>query len=91
MSIRLTRHAQARSQQRGIPPMLVDLLLNYGTAAQQDKGITTYYFDHAARRRVRSYAGPLAGLLEQHLDCYLLAEPDGAIVTIGHRYKRRKH
>ena len=30
----MTRHAKIRAQQRGIPPIVVDLLIEYGTEAR---------------------------------------------------------
>lgn len=55
-----TQHAQIRAQQRGIPPILIDLLLRFGAHEKAGDGTQTYFFDKTARRQVRSYAGLLA-------------------------------
>ena len=47
--------------------------------------------DKPARRRLRSYAGPLAAFLEAHLDYYAVVGADGTIVTAAHRITRIKH
>ena len=61
----LTKHARIRSQQRVIPPLMVDLLLQWGTTEKVAGGATKVFFDKASRRRVQAYAGPIASLLEE--------------------------
>jgi hypothetical protein len=87
----LSKHAAARLQQRGIAPLVVDLLLEFGASEKSGDGTTKHYFDKHARRRLRAYAGPLASLLEAHLDCYAVVGPEGRIVTAAHRTTRIKH
>lgn len=86
----LTQHASARSQQRGIPPLLIDLLLQFGTTARAPGGAEKVYFDKSARKRIQTYAGPLAGLLERHLDIYAVIGDGYRVVTISHRHERIK-
>jgi hypothetical protein len=87
----LSKHAATRMQQRGIAPLVIDLLLQFGATEKSGDGTTKHYFDKPARRRVRSYAGPLAALLEAHLDCYAVVGAEGRIVTAAHRTTRIKH
>jgi hypothetical protein len=87
----LSSHAAARLQQRGIAPLVVDLLLEFGATEKSGNGTTKHYFDKPARRRLRAYAGPLASLLEAHLDCYAVVGSDGTIVTAAHRTTRINH
>lgn len=84
----LTRHAQVRSQQRGLPPMLIDLLLSFGTSQKAHDGATKYFLDKPARRRIDAYAGPLAQHLREHLDCYVVCGADDQVITVGHRLER---
>lgn len=84
----LTKHAKTRCQQRGIPPMVVDLLRNYGTVEKCPGGATRYSFDKKARQRVSAYAGSLAGLLQSHLDTYLVVGDEDHVITVGHLLKR---
>lgn len=86
----LTKHAQARSQQRAIPGLLIDLLLQFGATQKSGGGTCKVFFDKAARRRLQAYAGPLAGLLQDHLDVYAVVSADSSIVTVGHRTERVK-
>lgn len=88
----LTQHTLARSQQRGIPPMLIDLLLTFGVSEKVPGpgGAEKVFFDKSSRKRVRVYAGPLASLLDRHLDIYAVVVDGNKVITIGHRLERIK-
>jgi len=89
---RVTRHASLRSQQRGIPRILVDLLIDFGAQADAGYGARKLFFDKQARRRIHAYAGPLASLLDEHLDVYAVVGADMQVITVGHRTERiRRH
>ena len=83
-----TQHAQIRAQQRGIPPILIDLLLQFGAREKAGDGTQTYFFDKNARRQVRSYAGLLASSIEQHLDVYAIVGAGNEVITVAHRTGR---
>jgi len=87
MQTNTTRHASIRQQQRGIPSLLVDLLLDFGSSAPAGEGASMLFFDKRAKRRLDSYAGPLAKFLKDHLDVYAIVS-DQTVVTTGHRYER---
>ena len=84
----LTKHAQTRSQQRAIPPMLIDLLLQFGSSERAGTGVSKVFFDKASRRKVKAYAGPLARILDDHLDVYAVVSDDLQVITTGHRTER---
>lgn len=87
-----THHAAVRIQQRAIPPLVVDLLLEFGSSEPSGDGTSKLYFDKPARRKVKNYAGPLAGYLEQHLDVYAVVGADEKVITVAHRLDRiRRH
>jgi hypothetical protein len=84
----LTRHANVRCQQRGIPRLIVDWLLQYGTQTKASGGAETYFFDKRARRRIERDCGrEIVRRLGDLLDAYLVIADD-EIVTVGHRHKR---
>ncbi len=88
----MTRHAQVRLQQRCIPPMVLDLLLQFGASESAGNGASMMFFDKPARRRVHSYAGALAPLLDAHLDSYAVVTQDNTVITAGYRTERiRRH
>ena len=89
---KMTQHAQARTQQRAIPPMLVDLLLQFGTSEPAGNGASKVFFDKEARRHVKTYAGPLAPFINEYMDVYAVVSSDDAVITVGHRTDRiRRH
>ena len=90
--MKITQHAQSRSKQRGIPPVLMDLLEQFGAEERAANGAVVRFFDKTARNRTKAYVGPLYPAIEQHLDVYVIVGSDGAVVTVGHRYEHiRRH
>ena len=88
--MKATVHANVRSQQRGIPPIVVDLLFRFGRREHDHAGAEVVYFDRRSRKHIESYAGGLISKLSEHLDSYAVLA-DGEIVTVGIRYKRINH
>lgn len=85
----LTDHAQARTQQRGVPPLILEWLITYGSTQPDQRGAEIRYFDHAARRRLsRAVGHQVVDRLGQLLDMYAVMSNDGVVITIGHRFKR---
>lgn len=88
----MTRHAHKRRQQRGIAPFLIDLLRDFGKCQPAGHGTTRMYFDKTARRRVKAHLGPLARLVDEHLDVYVVIGPDEQVITVAHITERiRRH
>jgi hypothetical protein len=84
----VTKHASIRSHQRAIPPLVVDLLHQFGSMERTGTGTFKLFFDKTGRRRVKSYAGPLSRPLEEHLDAYVVVDDAGGLITVGHRTQR---
>jgi hypothetical protein len=84
-----TRHAQARLQQRAIPPLVVELLERVGSATRAD-GADILFFDKAARKRLRRHLGGERSLkpVERWLNVYVVVADGGPVVTAGHRHRR---
>lgn len=86
----LTHHAQARMQQRAIPPSAIDVLMDYGEHRRHD-GAEVYYLTKRSRNRVRKDVGKQAFLkLEKALDAYLVVADNGTVITAAHRLHRLK-
>jgi hypothetical protein len=89
--MRYTDHARKRSQQRGIPTEVVNLLLEYGETKYAGRGckICAFRSKHGKRELLRE--GTIRGVnIEKHLRAFLVIFKDETIVTVGHRYKRVK-
>ena len=86
MASNLTKHAAIRCQQRGIPPLIVDWLFEFGKDVHKN-GAEMIYFDKKSKKAVRKYAGrQVFRKLDKYMDSYLIAK-DGRVLTVGHRTK----
>ena len=84
----LSHHARARSQQRSIPLMVMDLLRDFGASARV-RGADTYFVDHSARRRLREELGASGcRSIERWLNAYVIVADDGSVVTAAWRTRR---
>tara|TARA_R110001583_G_scaffold165276_2_gene317806 strand:+ start:11456 stop:11737 length:282 start_codon:yes stop_codon:yes gene_type:complete len=91
-NIHTSKHAAVRMHQRNIPPLVIDLLMEFGESEKSGDGTTKFFFTKAARKRLTSYAGPLASILKPHLDVYVVVADDQKLVTAAHRLARiRRH
>jgi hypothetical protein len=85
----LTRHAEARLQQRAIPPFVIDLLERCGSTMRCG-GADRLFFDKAAKKRLERLLGGARSLrvVDKWLGVYAVFNDNGALVTVGHRSKR---
>ena len=86
-----TNHATQRTQQRGIPPLISNWLLDYGDEVFDGHGGVIRYFSSSGIRKMERDIGkvPLKRLSE-FLRCYLVeSSNDGAIITVGKRYPNK--
>ena len=84
-----TRHAEIRAQQRGIPPLVDELLDRYGHEQHDGHGAVILFLDKQSIRSMERDLGrrPVARLAEW-LDAYKVRTSDGQTITIGHRSRR---
>jgi hypothetical protein len=85
----LTHHAEARIQQRAIPPFMIELLERFGSEMRCN-GAERLFFDKAARKRLERHMGGPRSLrhVEPWLNVYLVIGDNGRLVTAAHRSKR---
>ena len=76
-------------QQRGIAPLAVELLLDYGREAHDHRGCRILCFDKRSRQRVaRELGRDFFRRVERYLNAYAVLAEDDAVVTVGHRVTR---
>ena len=86
----LSRHAEARLQQRGIPYEAVDAIMCYGSRRRRH-GADIYFVDKKSRRSMAQALGTKAySKLERSLNSYLVVGENGSIITAAHRIGRLK-
>lgn len=85
----LSQHAEDRLQQRGIPPIVVELLDRFG-ASERCQGAEKIFFDRQSKKALRRHLGGARALrlIEPWLNTYAVVGDDGVVVTVGHRQKR---
>jgi hypothetical protein len=84
--VSFTCHAEARIQQRAIPPIVVELLERFGSETRSG-GADLLFLDKAARKLLRRHLGRSFRSFE-YLDAYAVVSDQGRVVTVGHRSKR---
>ncbi len=84
----MTNHARTRIQQRGIPEVIVENLLDFGREAYDHRGSCVVYFDRRARAELkRVYGEETYRRIESRLDAYAVVASDGDVITVGHRIR----
>lgn len=85
----LTFHAQQRMQQRGIPRQAIAYVLTYGRVSHDHRGACVVWLDKRSRERIRAEEGrDVLRQLDKHLNAYVVTDASGAVMTVGHRYRR---
>lgn len=88
--MRNRNHGEIRQQQRGIPSVIVDLVLRYGSREYDHRGGVVKYLDRRARRAIEQNMG--RDFVKSHSDqmnVYVVqSATDGHVITCGHRYTR---
>jgi hypothetical protein len=87
----LSLHARVRMQQRGIPPQVVESLLQCGRVQHDNHGGRIIFFDRSAWKAVcqRGFQA-LVPAADRHRRTYLVLGGDGMVKTVSHRYRRIK-
>lgn len=93
MDLNMTQHGSARQQQRGLSPLILDWLTQFGATAYDHHGAEIRFFDKRSRKQLATAVGnEVVSRLEGLLDIYAVVSTTGSVITVGHRYKRiREH
>jgi hypothetical protein len=87
----LTHHAQARMQQRGIDPYIVELTMDYGATKYCGGGIVKYYFNRKSRRELgRALGARVVERLGPLLNAVVVEsqEKGRPVITVSRRDRR---
>lgn len=85
----LSTHASQRAKQRGIPPLIIEWLEDFGEQAHDHNGYVIHYFTKKSRRQLEKMVGrEVTRRLSEWLDSYAVLSLDGNLITVGHRYQR---
>lgn len=85
----LSRHAEIRSHQRSVPPLIIEWLMDHGARQVDHQGAEIYYFDKGSRKHlVREHGHEVVERLASLLEAYAVVGEDGTVITVGRRYHR---
>jgi len=85
-----TRHATTRSQQRGVPALVMQWLTDYGEESHDGQGgVVRYFTTRSVRRMERAFGREPIRRMNEYLRCYIVeSAKDGTVITVGKRYQR---
>lgn len=84
-----TIHYQIRAQQRGIPPLVDELLDRYGQEEHDGHGAITVYLSKSSIREMeRDFGRRPVARLSEWFDAYKVRSTNGMTITVGHRTRR---
>lgn len=87
--IPMSRTAEARSRQRGIPRDAIEVILDFGREAPSFDNRQVVFMDKGARRRAREALGRTAyAQIEARLDAAVVIGDRGSVITCMHRKGR---
>jgi predicted SnoaL-like aldol condensation-catalyzing enzyme len=87
-----SRHASHRAQQRGVPPLISNWLIDYGEEVFDGRGgVVRYFTRDSIRRMERDFGREPVKRLSEFLRCYLvMSANDGTVVTVGKRHQNKR-
>lgn len=87
----LTKHAETRSCQRSIPPLITDLLMIYGDIKYTGRKGRVKFFSKKSRQKMsRDLGGKVVDQLSRFFNIYLVESTEGAIITIARRTNKKR-
>ena len=86
-----TIHSAIRMQQRGIPPLIIDWLQQYGESEYSRRAVIFYFTKRSRKRLAKEFGDRVVSLLSPLLDTYIVMNPRTMeLITAGHRFRRIK-
>lgn len=88
--VTLSRHAQVRMQQRGIPELMATLIQCYGDREEAHEGCNRVSFSRKRLESIRIQMQEVLARMDRLANAYLVESADGlTVVTMGHRHRSR--
>jgi len=92
MDILFTKHSKKRMQQRGISEETIKYLLEYGEYKFDGHGGKVFYLNKRNRNFIPSCLTKHQFIqIRNQLNSYVVLSHGDQVITVGHRYKRRKN
>lgn len=82
--MKTTKHAITRSQQRGIQPEVIEVILRLGTTRRRPGGAEEYVFFKKDKTKFLTDLKRIQRLIERASDKGILLQWNGTILTVYH-------
>jgi len=91
MALTFSLHAERRMRQRGIPPLIVDLLYHFGAVERSHRAERLLFNKPAKARLSRALGARSMAIIEKWMSVYaVVSDETGELITVGHRRHRFK-
>ncbi len=84
-NLTISKHAADREQQRSIPALLIDSLLEFGECRDAGNGAESHYFGRRGWRDFQAYLGAQSKHFERYRNIYVIIA-GGVVITVAHRH-----
>lgn len=95
MAYKMTTHAKARCQQRGVSSDVINLILNYGIESSAGGGLARVWIDRATYNYIlQEFGAQVISVLDKARDFYLIVAEGRLIITAApttRRHYKMKH
>jgi hypothetical protein len=84
--MKLSKHAKIRSQQRGIPSKLINMVIDHGKPERGKGGAQIYLITKKDKNEIITQLKQDIQVLEKSLNIKVVVSADGEIITAYHDY-----
>ena len=84
--MKLSKHAQIRSQQRGIPSKLINIVIDHGKPEQGKGGAQVYRITKKDKNEIITQLKQNIQIFEKSSNINVVVSADGEIITAHHDY-----
>jgi len=88
--MKTSQHAQARMQQRGLSPDVVELILLLGSRVAAQAGVERIALEEKDRKRLCKQFRQALRILEKPQSPYVVVTEEDVILTCAHPVKQRR-
>ena len=84
----LSKHAEKRASQRGVPNKIIELIQIYGEEIHRGGGCVVRFFSKKGLEFIYSELGREEGKILKNKENAYIVEHDGFVITTGYLYKK---
>jgi len=86
--MKFSQHALVRSQNRALPPPIIDLLLDFGQSRRRGKADVHFLTRSGRAKLIEAIGSKAYGQIARKLDSYVVISDQGSVITVARRLRR---